>query len=549
MLRQDDRPIQFQKTRRMDNVNRLTSGAAGVIIPVAVAPLLREDSAAGRIVIDMELAEMPKPLENAVIARGQTWFVPRPALPQFAGIDDYRHAYHGTTPTREGGSALSAATLFPTRSTAMSSNEIGVALGLHTVSGENYNLDYFDAYQDICNFRLAAHSSKATKYLYRLQDGTGHQLRPAFWPKNRMHQIVPDYESALVKGSLDLDVTAGQIPVSGIGIAASLSPNSTDRTVRETDHTQGTVTYSNTVESMGSTAMMLEVSSKDGQWHPDVYAEMADETISTSLMDIDKARTTQAFAKRLAAFAGSDYSGFSNEDLIMSEFMQGFETPEELMLRPWLLDNKTVVFGMTERHATDAANLDDSSTTGRAGMVLNVNVPKAKYGGIIMATVEVLPERLYERQEDPYMMVTDASDLPNPMRDIQRTEPVDIVLNRRIDTAHTTPDATFGYEPMNEKWQREFTALGGEFRQDTPGTPATTARTAIWQADYVDPVFTSDHYVAPHPFPQDVFSAPSADIVNIAVKQQITIVGQTQFGDALVEDNDEMANVIAEQSA
>ena len=164
-----------------------------------------------------------------------------------------------------------------------------------------------------------------------------------------------------------------------------------------------------------------------------------------------------------------------------------------------------------------------------------------------MTTVEVMPERLYERQSDEYLYCTGVDDLPNALRDLQRTEPVDLVLNRRVDTAHTTPAGTFGYEPMNAKWQREFTRLGGEFRQLTPGTPSTIARTAIWQPDIVDPLFTTDHYECPHPFPQDVFSVPANDVVNISVIQQITIVGHTQFGDELVEDNGEFLAIEAEK--
>lgn len=37
-------------------------------------------------------------------------------------------------------------------------------------------------------------------------------LKPAIWPPNRMHNIVPDYERALVMGALELDVSAGNIP-------------------------------------------------------------------------------------------------------------------------------------------------------------------------------------------------------------------------------------------------------------------------------------------------------------------------------------------------
>jgi hypothetical protein len=541
MLRQSATPIQFDRTRRPDNRNVRTTGPAGVVIPVSVAPMLRGDSGSGRIQLSMELAEMPKPLENAVIGRAQAWFVPRPALPQFVGLDEYTHAFHGKTPTALGSTPV-VPSLFETVGTgaiaAAQSSEFFKALGISLQASTAINTDYIDAYNLVQNFRLAAHSSKMTRYDYYSEDAvTSLELKPAFWPRNRMHDMVPDYEQALVKGSLDLDVSAGELPLSGFGHSSAITASSTS--VNKVDGTGGTFTASWTNGS--------NIFYDDLNGEPYAYADMAGQTVATTLADIDKARTTQAFAKAMTAYAGTNYSGFNNDDVIVSELMQGFNVPSELFNRPWLLDSKTVVFGMNERHATDAANLDDSVTTGNAGVSLSINVPRQEYGGIIIVTVEVMPERLYERQSDEYLYCTDVDDLPNALRDIQRTEPVDTVLNRRIDTLHSTPNGQYGYEPMNAKWRREFTVLGGEFRQLTPGTPSTTARTAIWQADYVDPAFTDDQWLCPHPFPQGVFSAPSNDIVNITVQHQIAVAGITQFGDDLVEDNGEFLAVEAEQ--
>ena len=549
-VRQNALPVGFDMSRRMDNRSVRTSGPAGVVIPVSVAPLHRGDSATGRILFDMELAEMPKPLENAVIGRVQAWFVPRPALPQFSGLDEYTHSFHGEDITVLGAAARTPAALFATVGTgaiaAAQASEFFKALGVSLQATTAINTDYIDAYNLIQNFRLGAHSSKITRYEYYSENAvTSLELKPAFWPRNRMSDIVPDYESALVKGSLDLDVTAGSVPVSGFGNTGAGDFSAGTVAIFETDGTS-----SRSITDSAATSQNLDLyveEDPNNAGYPNVRAQLANQTIATTLADIDKARTTQAFAKMRTAYAGTNYSGFNNDDVIVADLMQGFTVPAELFNRPWMLDSKTVTFGMTERHATDAANLDDSVVVGGAQVALSINIPKADYGGVMLATVEVMPERLYERQSDEYLYCTDVDDLPNALRDLQRTEPVDTVSNRRIDTLHTTPAGIFGYEPMNAKWRREFTCLGGEFRQLTPGTPVTTARTAIWQADYVDPVFTNDHWLCPHPFPQGVFSAPANDIVNISVLQQLTVTGITQFGDDLVEDNDEYQDVEAEQ--
>lgn len=552
MVRQNSVPVDFDMTRRQENVSLLTSIPAGVVAPVIVFPLHRGDSTSGRIIFDMELAEMPKPLENAVLSRIQVWCVPRPAMPQFSGLDEYTHSYHGKDITQLGATARTPPSLFDTVGTgaiaAAQASEFFSTLGISLEPSRAINTDYIDAYNLIQNFRLAAHSSKMTRYDYYSEDAvTSLELKPAFWPRSRMHAMVPDYESALVTGSLDLDFSAGSIPISGLGINA---PGTTGLTSgRETGGVDNAAAGWLSGDS-GGTANRTQVTVKedpDNTGYPAIYAEMAGQTVATTLAEIDRARDTNAFAKALAAYAGTNFSGFNNDDVIISELMQGYMVDESLFNRPWLIDSKTVVFGMTERHATDAANLDDSVSVGNAQGSLSLNIPKQNYGSVVMATVEVMPERLFERQRDEYLYCTDVDDLPNPLRDVQRTEPVDIVDNGRIDVLHSTPSGTFGYEPMNAKWRREFTRLGGEFRQLTPGTPVTTARTAIWQADYVDPVFTSDHWLCPHPFPQTVFSVPANDICNVGVTMQCTITGQTQFGDELVEDNGEFVDITAEQ--
>jgi hypothetical protein len=557
MVRQNSTPVEFNRTMRYDNVSCLTSVPAGVVAPVTYAPLLRGDSATGRIDITAQLAEMPKPLENAVILRGQAWFVPRPALPQFAGVDDYAHSYQGKDVTRLGAAAATPPSLFLTTSVSATyatanSYEILKSLGITVEASETINHDIADAYNLICNFRLSAHSSKMTRYNYASENADAWELKPAFWPRNRMHNIVADYEAALVQGSLELDVTAGSIPVTGLGIGTSRSFVAGTEPVNETGGSASVnyTSYANVGSgSTSSNDATLAEEDPNNTGYPGIFSEMTGQTISTTLADIDKARTTQAFAKIMSSYQGHDFSGFDSSDVVLLEFMQGFNVPDSLQQRPWLLANKTVVFGMTERHATDAANQDDSLTVGDATLSLSVNVPSADYGGIIMATVEVLPERIYPRQSDEYLKVTAASDLPDALRDVQNDLPVDQCLNGRVDTAHSTPTGVFGYEPMNAKWKREATRMGGLFQSLTPGAHVTTARTAVWQPEYQNPALTSDHWLAPHPFPQDVFSVPGEDCCIISVRQQITISGITQFGDDLVEDNSEFTETLAEAPA
>jgi len=548
-VRQNTQPVAYDMTRRPDNVSVLTTTKAGVVCPVTYAPLLRGDSASGQVQMNLQLAEMPRPINNAVLGRAQAWFVPRPALPYFTGVEDYVRAYEGKAATRLKNSAVAAVDLFETRANnTVDDADIYRKMGfVNTNNTTLSNVDVIDAYSVIWNFRRDAHSSKMSRAFYVDEGADAYrssamELLPAFWPTNRMMSIKPDYETALVTGAMELDFSAGQIPVAGItrtDTGTGVGTNGAD--------IEGAAGFVEVEMSGGTNGanIRFDIDSTAAGGASNIYGDMAAETLTTTLASIDKARTTNAFAKMQAMMAGSDYSGFNTDDVIVSSLMQGYIVPEGLLNRPMLLDSKTVVFGSIERHATDGANLDDSVTTGTASVSLSINIPKAEYGGIMMTTVEVMPERLYERQADPYIEATTVDDLPNALRDIQRIEPVDAVLNQRVDQRHSNKLGTFGFEPMNAKWRREFTRLGGEFIQLTPGTPNAAQRTAIWQVDIVDPALTSDHWLCPQPFPQDVFSVPANDICEIAARQVLTITGITQFGDELVEDNGEFADVDA----
>ena len=145
---------------------------------------------------------------------------------------------------------------------------------------------------------------------------------------------------------------------------------------------------------------------------------------------------------------------------------------------------------------------------------------------------------------DEFLFCLQPDDLPNALRDVQRVEPVDLVLNRRIDARHATPNALYGYEPMNDKWNRDFTRLGGDFYMGTPGGGWTENRSNIWQTEIVNPSFSGTHYLAPSPFPHDVFSDTEGSAFEFVCRHEVRINGLTQIGDVLAENNDDYDAVV-----
>ena len=541
MARQNNTPVAFNRTTRKDTAQGLTSGRAGKVHAIDYIPVLRGDSLSGRFGVDLDLAEMPKPLQNGVQAQVQAWFVPKAAHPQFSGYDEFMHSYQGNDIEQLGASARTPPPFFNVLTNATNidtyrNSAFIKTLGLHMTPTHHINTDLIDAFNLIYNFRLAAHSSRLNRVQYA-QENLQNALaeKRAFWPSYRYSRVVPDYERALIVGSLDLDVQAGQIPISGLGVDGAENNAGAKANIREADGSLNTYASSWT-DKDGQERIFIE---GNGSGYPNVFADMQNQSISVTLADIDKARTTQAFAKLRTAYAGNDATGFDNDDTIVAELMQGLSVPQDMFKRPWLLDSQRVAFGMVERHASDGASLDESVTKGRASAQLSLNLPKQDTGGVIIITVEVVPEKMIERQACNWCDITGTQQFPDALRDVQRVEPVDIVVNKRLDAAHSTPYGAYGYEPMNDQWNRDMTRLGGVFYQGDPDAIVNESRLGIWITNEKDIEYNDTHYLVPVAFPHNVFSDTLGHAFEATFRHDTTIVGLTQFGDILAENNDD----------
>lgn len=529
-MRQNVNPIDFPVSTRVDNLSGVTSGFAGQVVPLGYIPMFRGDSLSGSVRAVIKLAEMPRPLVNSTIFRFQSWFVPAMSHPRYSSVEDFLAAYQGTDIEALNTATRSAPPLYEmltgTDLSDFDNSPFAKTLGIIS-GGRPVNTALIDAFIQVYNFRLAAHSSKLARHDYASEDLPASLGRKrAFWPSGPNSAIVADYEAALINGALDLDLVAGRIPISSY------------------HRLDGTVTHDGPT-APGASPASTTMTEIDDVWHfEDIIAEMAGQRIVTTLADIERARQTQTFAKYRSTLAGSDVSGFDNDDAIVADLMQGFKIDIGLERRPWLLDSKMGIVGLQERNATDGASLDQSVTVGQSEARLSLNVPKTQSGGYVVYTVEVMPERIWVRSGDPLLHVAGVDDLPNAQRDSMRIPPVDTVDNHRMDTLHSTPDAIYGFEPMNHRHNRNRTMFGGVFRQDTPGTPITNQRHALWQPQYIDPVYTDDHFLCPFPFPNDVFSLTTAPSFEVDVRHDTSIRGLTQIGDVLNEANDDYQSVV-----
>lgn len=551
-------PIPVQRTKRPIMQRTLTSLNAGLMTPIAAIPLLREDSVSrGRFRLAFEMSETVEMLMNAVHVRAMAYLVPKLAFERYDGLDSLNRSYEGQ-PAPGGGATVP---WFSTAPAPATMNAIHLAMGMHAKAGALINTDYVEAYNAIWNFRAKNRSQDIP-----LRTNLETTLAPAFWLHQTFAHIVPDFDQALIDGEVPLNVVGATMPVKGVanvnggstpvwtsggsqtfmitsgGNYGNLSDtgggNPTTWVAGGTGSPANAATgYKVSPANSGSSLLTTDFTSQAGA----VWAEMAENGITVSLSNIEMARRTQAFAA-----LRRQYNGHSDE-WIIDLLMDGIQVPDMAWKQPMLLADRSTVFGMTKRYATDGASLTDHVVQGGTFLDLNFSIPRVSTGGIVMIVVEITPEQLFERQKDPYLHATTVDVLPQFLRDTLDPEKVQVVTNDEVDVDHDTPTATFGYAPLNHSWAKSMPRVGGKFyRPDVDGA-FDEDRQRIWAVETKNPTLSKDFYLCTtmnyKPF---VVTDTNVDHFECLLSGEVDIRGNTVFGGMLVEATNDYAEVLEE---
>jgi len=525
-------PIAVQKSVRSAKGRVLTSGDAGKILPLKYEWLHREDGVrSGKVRVNVEMMETSEMLMNGVGVTLYAHFVPMLAFDRFNGsMDELNRSYK-----KENGAAGSVIPFFesnkfyavPTDTVNTLSTygqdldaeaASGIAqfyqtMGIHSQTTSNVTTTIVESYNAIVNHRRKARSKSLP-----LRNAFDHTLADAFWINNGMQNIVPDYDQNLIDGQVTLAGLTFQAPIK----APKYSRDSITGTASANNTTTDTLGYS---PAMSGAELIDE---GDMYLFDEIYAELTTGGNATmSLADIEQARKTAAFAKLRAR-----YDGLESEHII-DLLMSGIRVPEESLKQPILLGRQRAMIGFNQRYATDGANLDKSATNGMATVDMSFRTPALNTGGIIMLTMEIVPEQLWERKKDYFLYTTDPDTLPNYLSDVLDPEKVAVVKNDHADVIHATPDGTFGYAPLNHEWQRDAVNVGGKYYR-----PANDAfdedRAKIWTAEQTSPSLNEDFYLCSN-LHKKVFADQISDSFEITCLSDMQIVGNTVFGAGLQE--------------
>lgn len=528
-------PIPVQRTVRPSLHRILTSFEPGFQIPVMAMPLLREDSVPRAMFrLAFEMKETVEVLMNAVNARVLTYLVPKTAFERFDGIDAINKAYEGL-PNVEGGDVI------PWFDTMVAPghgvNKILTKMGKHFKPGTTINTEYIEAYNAIWNFR-ARNRSPDIAMRTRL-DAT---LAPAFWLHQTFAHIVPDFDQAIIDGEVKLNITETTLPVTGTAYAKRVlnSPAWVHKIGgTETIPPAAAVASNGTAITVGGNMVSFDPGSSLKVDFQAVSAELEANGVTVSLSNIELARKTQAFAA-----LRRQYNGHSDE-YIIDLLMDGITIPDQAWKQPILLADTSTVFGMSKRYATDAENLTESVVNGATIVEQRFSVPRCPMGGVIMMVVEVSPEAMFERQEDPYLHSTSVDTLPQFLRDTLDPEKVVVVKNSEIDTDHDTPNGTFGYAPLNHEWMRNAPCIGGKFYRPEVDAGFDEDRQRIWAVETQNPVLSEDFYLCTT-MHQKPFVMTTGDNFEVLIRGEAAISGLTVFGGQLIEATNDYEEVMEE---
>lgn len=539
-------PIAVPRTRRVHTCRGITTIPAGKMVPISAIPLLREDSIrSGRLRFNLESMETAEMLMNAINVRFSAYLVPTLVFDRFEGsMDQLNRSWEGK--------AFKELPVVPYVEThpfgAHGSNEIYKYLGLHaTAATTPVNTMYLEAYNQIWNFRAANRSPDIEK-----RERLATTLAPAFWMHERFKHIVPDFDQAAIDGQVAFNVVNERLPVKGIAFTgATGSRNDADSGVKRNQVGKdgaGSVTYSRSItpSTAGSFSINMkgitDVSGSASNLNnalTDIYAELAGVGISLSLSSIDLARKTQAFAKLRMQYSGHE------DDYIINMLMDGLTIPEQAFAQPMLIGEKTTVFGMAKRYASDSGNLTESVVEGATFIDMAIQLPRIPVGGVVMIVAEIMPDQLFERQKDPFFHAENVDAFPHYLRDTLDPEKVEVVPCSFVDVDHETPNATFGYGPLNYPWNMEQPKVGGYMYRPKVDAGFSEDRQRIWAVETKNPTLSKDFYLCTNIHTKP-FVVTNRDPFECVTQGDVLIEGNTVFGGVLLEANGDYDAVMAE---
>lgn len=505
-------PINVMKSVRPEEWRGLTSVKAGVITPIAFIPLLREDRLRASCTVQVQSEETLKVIVNPVRVRVEAFLIPKTVLERFQGsLEMLNRAYEGEPAPSGMGTTPKWFLQHPYLPENDKGHELFDKLGIHWSSTSKLNSDLVESYNQLVNWMR-----KNVSPGLPMVDLLNTTCLPAFWDSWRFADIKPSFDAAQMEGVVELNLQ-GTMPLKNTW---NTQQQPSSPATAQNPAGQAAPPAANQRLLTGSTTSWPEV-------------DLAMSSGMMTLANLEMAKKTQAFAQ-----LRDRYKSVPDEYLI-DLLMAGINVPDADLRQPIRLAHAEAIIGQTQRYATDGASLETSVANGMAMVNFTMNTPAVNTGGLVLVTLSIVPEQLYERIEDVALRYEDGdigdTKTPRYVEDYLDPQKVEVVPNSFADILHSDPTGVFGYAPLNYQWRRSFSRVGGKFKRPVPDA-FLEDRQRIWSVEKTDPDLSADFYLCPSPFPHTVFADTTADPYEVITVINASIVGNTVFGPGFEED-------------
>jgi hypothetical protein len=547
----------YKESTRPIEIKTLTSAELGKANPMAATYVGANESGVGNVQMNVQLAETPEPITNAIHATAMTYLVPFTAFSQFNGSEEEAMRRYAGEPSLFTGNVepffetnkiyshaidtvqtMGVATAIDTGGWASGTQDDDAqsfyqTMGVH-FEGTTINNSYVQAYNIVQNHRRRARSPQLAE-----RNEFDHRLAEAFWPNSGNSKIVADYDQAVMSGEVTLSGMTGQATLQS-------------RRVATVNGSAGYDAEANNVLA-DSTAYSPHALGSDITDVGDAYeiqtmwADFSSANPTLNMAELAQGELIAKWAQKRAALSGQ------SEEWLIDLILRGIQPSSAISRLPILVGMGKGIFSMNQRYATDAANLEDSLTNGMVSLNYRCAIPRTKLGGVLITQLECTPEQVWERKKDYFLYSTDAGKLPNALRDhllIEGGEGVEVVTKDHLDVNHSTPDAILGYQPLNEKWKVNDIRVGGKFYRPASDSTYVEERARIYSNEVTDPSLNTDAYLVTN-LHKKVFADQVSDALEITAVHDFKLRSDIQFGDRLQEtdatsDHDAIQELVAE---
>lgn len=271
-----------------------------------------------------------------------------------------------------------------------------------------------------------------------------------------------------VNGAVALDFGSVQLPLSpatiDVDYIAKGGTDTADSNFAGTQPPTGTI---RAVVASTSQNPSVDLSS--------TYADMsAVGSNGISLSDFYDAQRMDQLTRIMSAMLEANPVG--GHDQILS-WAAGLSIPTNK--NPYVLYEKSTVFAMQQRVATDGADLDVSTTDLRAQVSLSVPVAPSEFGGVALTFVSVHPDEVLASQPHPFW-TEPWSKIPYIEDELALIDPVPVTIRELNGDCDLADEGTIALYVGKNTLKESYVSYGFARNLDTT---KVANKTAVWQLE------------------------------------------------------------------